>query len=102
MAISKDVHCQGHAGFQKCSNTLQAEEAVTVQRFASTFIFRPGLLDRGATARRVEQWASKILNAMPVKVLATAMILEAQAGQAGVHVYEGRDIAQAANSTPGS
>lgn len=37
---------------------------------------------------------------MPVTVLATAMILEAQAGQAGLHVYEGRDIAQAAKGTP--
>ena len=37
---------------------------------------------------------------MPVTVLAIAMILEAQAGQAGLHVYEGRDIAQAAKGTP--
>lgn len=78
---------------------LQAEEAVKAQHFASTYIFRPGLLDRGDKARGVEQWASKFLSAMPVKVIATAMILEAQAGQAGLHVYEGLDISQAAKST---
>lgn len=50
----------------------------------------------------MEQWAAKVLSAMPVKVLATAMILEAQAGHAGLHVYENRDIAQAADGTPGS
>ena len=80
----------------KCSSTLQAEEAVKSQHFASTFIFRPGLLDRGDKARGVEKWASKVLNSTSVKDIATAMVLEAEAGHTGVHVYEGSDIGQAA------
>lgn len=57
------------------------------------------MLDRGDKARGVEQWAARFLNATPVKVIATAMILEAQAGQDGLHVFEGQDIPQAASRT---
>ena len=82
-----------------CFDILQAEEAVKAQHFASTFIFRPGLLDRGDKARAVERWASKILTSTSVRDIAKAMILEAEAGHTGLHVYEGRDILQAAKGS---
>ena len=69
------------------------------QGFTATFVFRPGLLERGEKARGVEKLASRLLSSTPVKDIATAMIKEAEAGQTGLHVYSGADITKATSKT---
>ena len=80
------------------SMILQAEEAVKAQGFPTVSIFRPGALDRGQKARWSEKVASKLLGMTPVHDVAKAMILGAQAGRTGVHVYEEASIVDIAKS----
>ncbi len=66
--------------------------------FPTVSIFRPGTLDRGPKARWNEKLASKLLTMTPVKDVATAMIVDAQASRPGLHVYEVASIFQAATT----
>ena len=68
------------------------------QHFAATFIFRPGLLDRGEKARGVEKVFSKLVSSISVKELARGMIAEAEAGRTGLHMYQGAEIHKAAQA----
>lgn len=77
---------------------VQAEEAVKAQGFPSVSIFRPGPLDRGQKARWNEKLASKVVMTTPVKDVARAMMLDAEANLAGVTVYEEDSIRKAAQS----
>lgn len=77
----------------------QAEEAVKAQGFPTVSIFRPGALARGNKARGNEKWLSMLpITTTPVKAVAQAMILDAEAGRTGVHIYEEASIIQAAKS----
>jgi len=71
---------------------VQAEEAVKAQGFAYVSIFRPGTLDRGKKARWNERLASRLMTTTPVKDVARAMVLDAEASRTGVHVYEEASI----------
>jgi hypothetical protein len=71
---------------------MQAEEAVKAQGFARVSIFRPGALDRGQKARWNERLASRLTTTTPVKDVARAMVLDAEANRTGVHVYEEASI----------
>ncbi|KAL0032830.1 hypothetical protein WJX77_001609 [Trebouxia sp. C0004] len=70
----------------------QAEEAVKAQGFACVSIFRPGTLDRGQQARWNERLASRLMTTTPVKDVARAMVLDAEASRIGVQVYEEASI----------
>ncbi len=56
-----------------------AEQAVIARRFPQTAVFRPGMLDRGAAARRwAESVAGKLLPSTHVADVARAMIVTAE------------------------
>jgi oxidoreductase len=56
-----------------------AEQAVIARRFPQTAVFRPGMLDRGAAARRwAESVAGKLLPSTHVADVARAMIATAE------------------------
>lgn len=76
----------------------QAEEAVKAQGFARVSIFRPGALDRGPKARWNERLASRLTTTTPVRNVARAMVLDAEANRTGVHVYEEGSIIDAVKS----
>jgi len=71
---------------------VQAEEAVKAQGFDRVSIFRPGALDRGQKARWNERLASRLTTTTPVKDVARAMVLDAEANRTGVQVYEEASI----------
>ena len=87
---------------------MQAEEAVKKQGFATTSIFRPGLLERGDKARGMEKMISAIMSGVKVSDVAKAMLLDAKralglgeggsssAGAKPVAVFEDRAIRKAA------
>ena len=77
---------------------MHAEEAVKAQGFARVSIFRPGALDRGNKARWNERLASRLTTTTPVKDVARAMVLDAEANRTGVHVYEEASVIEAVKS----
>jgi oxidoreductase len=70
------------------------EQSVIAANFASTAIFRPGLLNRGdkASGRMMEKFALKFMKSLPVEDVAKAMILKAEENLDGLHYYEDDEI----------
>lgn len=61
----------------------EAEQAIQALDFPSCFIYRPGLLDRGASKRFVEKVGKFFAPAMPVATVARAMVACDKRGSCG-------------------
>jgi oxidoreductase len=78
-----DFHLVSSVGASKNSWFLyprtkgESEDYITKLNFATLTIYRPGLLDRGDSARKVEKFASYFMKTMPVNTHAKAMIIRA-------------------------
>ena len=57
---------------------FKMEYEVSNQGFATTNIWRPGLLGRGSETRGVEKFASVFMTVMPVENVAKAMRVQAE------------------------
>ncbi|KAL6763030.1 hypothetical protein V8C86DRAFT_2505908 [Haematococcus lacustris] len=71
----------------------QAEEAVKAQGFASTAIYRPGLIDRGDKKREIEKVVATVLSSTACDKLAALMVKHAMADERPALVtYEAASI----------
>ena len=78
---------------------MQAEQAVQAEDFPATSIFRPGKLDRGSKANAMEKLGSALpITSTPVRDVARAMVLDAEANKTGLHLYDEATIIQIAKT----
>eukprot|EP00029_Vermamoeba_vermiformis_P009426 TRINITY_DN4691_c0_g1_i1.p1 TRINITY_DN4691_c0_g1~~TRINITY_DN4691_c0_g1_i1.p1 ORF type:complete len:227 (+),score=45.37 TRINITY_DN4691_c0_g1_i1:137-817(+) len=79
----KDFHLVSSVGASKSSWFLyprtkgETEDYITKLEFPTLTIYRPGLLDRGDSTRKVEKFASYFMKTMPVNTHAKAMVIRA-------------------------
>lgn len=77
----------------------QAEQAVQAENFPASSIFRPGKLARGSKANTVERLGAVLpITSTPVRDVARAMVLDAEANKTGMHMYNEATIMQIAKS----
>ena len=68
---------------------MQAEQAVQAENFPATSIFRPGKIDRGSKANTMERLGAVLpITSTPVRDVARAMVLDAEANKTGLHMYD--------------